>query len=266
MYIHRPQTGDKPLAAHAQDIASAIEDIESRLERAPLDIAPQRRAGVRFAKLTAVKDEAGTAWTDFATYGFVHHVYANPTSNSVGTTTNTGTTLYLLATPRQDTATIGFRDLAVGDVVAYITIPATVAVPTVSGKYFTGQIIEHIGATGAYQDVRSVAAYAKVVSPNNTDHTGWTDWPTDAAYARYATAKSCTSAGGGVAGSVDVWVGLNDDVDAPNGLVTAADQIIAYVPGDGKTVIGTGETAITLSGQAVLGCGCWLDWPRFRTI
>lgn len=155
-----PLTADVLNAATAHSRASVLPT--SRITEDPIP--------VWFAKVTAIKNEAGSAWTNYKTDGFVHHVYANPSNNSVGTAVDTGATLYLLATPRQDTATIGFADIAVNDIVAYIPIPATVAVPTVSGKYFTGQVVEHVGATGGFQ-----CAMMGVLFPVTLAQTGGAD-------------------------------------------------------------------------------------------
>jgi hypothetical protein len=107
--------------------------------------------------------------------------------------------------------------------------------------------------------------FAKVVAMYDEDGNSWTNFPTDYEYPTYCTAKSCDSAGNNVNATVDVWVNLNTKSDSPLGIITAADQIIAYVLGDGQNVLTDPNPDVTISGQAVVGRGCWLDWPRFRT-
>ena len=116
--------------------------------------------------------------------------------------------------------------------------------------------------TNVYSDSAPVGLFAKVVLMYDAAGNTWSDWPTDSEYPAYCTAKTCDSGGNNVAATVDKWVGLNTLAASPNGIITAADQIIAYTPGDDAKAYG----AITLSGQAVLGFGCWIDWARWRAV
>jgi hypothetical protein len=112
--------------------------------------------------------------------------------------------------------------------------------------------------TGGGSGRQTWLRFAKVVAMYDAAGEAWTDWPTDESYPAYCTAKSCNSAGSNVAAEADRWIGLNTNAESPNGIITEADQIIAYMPGDGAKVYG----AVTISGQAAFGFGCWLDYVR----
>ena len=101
---------------------------------------------------------------------------------------------------------------------------------------------------------------AKVVAMYDAGGSAWTDLPTDNEYPAYCTANPCVSDGSSVDTGTTIYVGLNTKADSPNGIITAAAQIIGYVTGDGVKAYATHK----LTGQAVLGFGCWIDWTRAR--
>jgi hypothetical protein len=203
-----PGAGDPAVAEGLHPLMNTVRALDDGGKRKMLPEELPATRVVLFAKVVAKKNESAATWTDFPTDGFIHHVTANPCDNSVGTTVDTGSTVYLLATPRQDAAAVGFADIAVNDIVAYITIPATVQVPSSDpAMYFTGQVIEHVGATGAYQRPKIMLAWIEIGSPTATAVEDANGNPVQWTYAAVEQAKPTTHGYGQMAALSGGWTG-----------------------------------------------------------
>ena len=112
----------------------------------------------------------------------------------------------------------------------------------------------------------SFAYVASMYDDDSPTPSVWTDYPSDREYPSYCTGFPCDSAGNGRDINETLYIGLNTKTDSPGGIITAAGEIIAYLPiGDDAKTYGTDDSQITLDGQAVIGFGCWGDWQRLRS-
>ncbi len=107
--------------------------------------------------------------------------------------------------------------------------------------------------------------YAKVTGMKDSDGHDWTAPSVPHPLPTYAEANPAQDSRGiTIDTGATVYVGLNDKEDAPNGLATAVDQIIGYWRNDGYDVVT--DASVVLSGYAIHGKGCWMDWVRFRSV
>jgi len=115
--------------------------------------------------------------------------------------------------------------------------------------------------------------FAHVTTIHQSNGDAWTNYVTDGQYPRYATAAPANARGEPITTADPVLIGLNSNVQSPNGIITEVDQLIAYIPattysnamaagGGGGIPGGTPDPGDEFHGQAVLGHGCWLDEVR----
>jgi hypothetical protein len=115
------------------------------------DLAP-----LAFAVVTARRNHANAAWTDFVADDFISHVLAHP-CRSDGTVVVAGTTLYLKATAwRSPLAATGYESIQVDDVVAYLPGDGKEEVPGAAETYFDGYLVPNAGADGATLTARVI--------------------------------------------------------------------------------------------------------------
>jgi hypothetical protein len=112
---------------------------------------------IQFAKVTAIFNEADSEWLDFDTDGYQSHVEANPCASD-GDGTDTAHTLILKATHSPATATVGFRSIAVGDVVSFAASDLEEEVPGRADVLLDGAVLAHAGADGALLSAGTGAA------------------------------------------------------------------------------------------------------------
>ncbi len=101
--------------------------------------------------------------------------------------------------------------------------------------------------------------YAYTWDTKNSDGSHWTSPKVDQKFPAYAACISMTSSNAippsPSAEDVDTYIRLNDETDKAIGLVVRNNPVIAYVPGDRQTTIGS----VTIDGYAIPECGCQYD-------
>ena len=95
--------------------------------------------------------------------------------------------------------------------------------------------------------------FAKVTAMKTVAGAAWTSWAATKLFPAYVEANPCKSDGTGVDTATTLYIAVNSKRDLPTKLITAVNEIIGYIPGDGLLVINT----LTMTGQAVEGQGCW---------
>jgi len=132
------------LRRFAQDVELALGQRQEGPPRVAGEVKGPRMGDVRRAKVTAIKDADGAAWSDLETSGWIATVTANPVD--ADGTADAGHTLTLRATLEGAVAApgdgeVGFADISVGDIIEYALTPYT--------DGFDGLVLPHGGQDGA---------------------------------------------------------------------------------------------------------------------
>ena len=109
---------------------------------------------LRFAVVTGLYNDDDSEWTDYATDGFISHVGANPYNTSANTT-NTDVTLILKATQDPTSAGVGFEDIAVDDIIAYLPCDGKEAVAGDATVFYDGVVVLHGAQDGAMLSINA---------------------------------------------------------------------------------------------------------------